>query len=342
MADETTKGNTWTRQITADGAFARQPTGFRAEIGSGPAALHPAEPGRYHLYVSLACPWAHRTLIVRALKGLEEVISVDVVHPHLTDKGWSFDTGFPGATGDTVAARRFLREAYLAADPRFNGIVTVPVLWDKRLGTIVNNESAEIIRLLNSGFQAWARHPEVDLCPAHLRSAIDETNAWVYADINNGVYRSGFAQSQPAHEAAVERLFAALDRAEAILMRQDFLCGDVLTEADIRLFVTLIRFDSVYHTHFKCNRRTVLQSQALTRHMAHIHRLPGVAATLDLDHIRHHYYGSHKHINPSGLIPKGPDVLAALAAFAASADKAGQPPTHPARDGDTPSSARPS
>lgn len=263
--------------------------------------------------MSLACPWAHRALIVRALKGLEEVISVDAVHPHLTDKGWSFDTGFQGATGDTIADRRFLREAYLAADPHFNGVVTVPVLWDKRLGTIVNNESAQIIRMLNSGFQDWARHPEVDLYPAPLRTAIDEVNAWVYADINNGVYRSGFARSHQAHEAAVERLFAALNRAEAILMRQDFLCGDALTEADIRLFVTLIRFDSVYHTHFKCNRKTVLQSRALTRYMADIHRLPGVAATLDLDHVRPHYYGSHKHINPSGLIPKGPDVLAALA-----------------------------
>ncbi|MEZ5740808.1 MAG: glutathione S-transferase C-terminal domain-containing protein [Burkholderiaceae bacterium] len=179
---------------------------------------------------------------MRALKGLEQVISVDVVHPHLTDQGWSFDTGFHGATGDTVAARQLLREAYPAADPLFKGVVTVPVLWDKRLGTIVNNESAEIIRMLNSGFQAWARHPELDLYPLRLRTAIDETNAWVYADINNGVYRSGFARSQQAHEAAVERLFAALDRAEAILMRQDFLCGDVLTEADIRLFVTLIRF----------------------------------------------------------------------------------------------------
>lgn len=313
MPAELPAGNTWTRQITADGAFARQPTGFRGEIGQGPEALHPAEPGRYHLYVSLACPWAHRTLIVRALKGLEQVVSVDVVHPHLTDQGWSFGTGFPGTTGDTVAQRQLLREAYLAANPRFDGVVTVPVLWDKKLGTIVNNESAEIIRMLNGSFQTWARHPDVDLYPAPLRTAIDETNAWVYADINNGVYRSGFARSQQAHEAAVERLFAALDRVEALLTRQDFLCGNVLTEADVRLFVTLIRFDAVYHTHFKCNRRTVLQSAPLTRYMADIHHLPGVAATVDLDHVRHHYYGSHKHINPSGLIPQGPDVLAALA-----------------------------
>lgn len=313
MSAQAPSGNTWTRQITADGAFARQPTGFRAEIGDEPDALHPAEPGRYHLYVSLACPWAHRTLIVRALKGLEQVVSVAVVHPLLTDKGWSFDIGFPGTTGDTVAARQLLREAYLAASPQFDGVVTVPVLWDKKLGTIVNNESAEIVRMLNGRFQAWARHPEVDLYPAPLRTAIDETNAWVYADINNGVYRSGFARSQQAHEAAVERLFTALERVEALLTRQDFLCGDVLTEADVRLFVTLIRFDAVYHTHFKCNRRTVLQSPALTRYMADIYRLPGVAATVDLDHVRHHYYGSHKHINPSGLIPRGPDVPVALA-----------------------------
>lgn len=313
MTAELPSGNTWTRQIAADGAFARQPTAFRGEIGQGPDALHPAEPGRYHLYVSLACPWAHRTLIVRALKGLEQVVSVDVVHPHLTDRGWSFDTGFPGTTGDTVAARPLLREAYLAANPQFDGVVTVPVLWDKKLGTIVNNESAEIIRMLNGSLQPWARRPEVDLYPSQLRSTIDETNAWIYADINNGVYRSGFARSQQAHETAVERLFAALDRVESLLMHQDFICGDVLTEADVRLFVTLIRFDAVYHTHFKCNRRTVLQAPALVRYMADIHRLPGVAATVDLDHVRHHYYGSHKHINPSGLIPQGPDVLAALA-----------------------------
>jgi len=236
MTAQAPSGNTWTRQITADGAFARQPTGFRTEIGDGPDALHPAEPGRYHLYDSLACPWAHRTLIVRALKGLEQVVSVDGEHPHLTDKGWSFDTDFRGATGDTVGARAL-----------------------------------------------------------------------------NGVYRSGFARSQQADDAAVERLFAALDRVEALLARQDFLCGDVLTEADVRLFVTLIRFDAVYHTHFKCNRRTVLQSPALVRYMADIHRLPGVAATVDLDHVWHHYDGSHRHINSSGLIPQGPDMLAALA-----------------------------
>lgn len=312
MADDLPSGNTWTRQIAPDGAFARQPTGFHAAIGQGPDAVHPAEPGRYHLYVSLACPWAHRTLIVRALKGLEHAITFDVVHPHLTANGWSFDTDFQGATGDTVGERTLLREAYLAADPLFKGVVTVPVLWDKRLGTIVNNESAEIIRMLNDSFQPWARQPDVDLYPTHLRTAIDETNAWVYSDINDGVYRSGFARSQQAHEAAVERLFAALDRVESILARQDFLCGDVLTEADVRLFVTLIRFDAVYHTHFKCNRRTVLQSSVLVRYMADIYGLPGVAATVDLDHVRHHYYGSHKHINPSGLIPRGPDVLAAL------------------------------
>lgn len=313
MREDLPSGNTWTQQIASDGTFARRPTSFHGAIGHGPDAAHPAEAGRYHLYVSLACPWAHRTLIVRALKGLEHVISVDVVHPYLSEIGWSFGTDFRGATGDTVESRKLLREVYLAANPEFKGVVTVPVLWDKHLGTIVNNESSEIIRMLNSGFQAWARHREVDLYPLHLQSAIDETNAWVYADINNGVYRSGFARSQEAHDAAADQFFAALDRVEDILTRKDFLCGDVLTEADVRLFVTLIRFDAVYHTHFKCNRKTVLQSPALMRYMANIHHQPGVAATLDLEHVRHHYYGSHKHINPSGLIPKGPDVLAALA-----------------------------
>jgi glutathionyl-hydroquinone reductase len=308
-------GNTWTKEIGEDGAFVRHPTNFHGRVVSkDPGALHPAEAGRYHLYVSLACPWAHRTLIVRALKGLEQVISVDVVHPYLTDSGWSFDTDFAGATGDSLGGHSHLQHVYRQASADYGGIITVPVLWDKKLGTIVNNESIEIIRMLNAEFQAFSSRPEVDLYPQALRSAIDETNAWVYPNINNGVYRSGFAQSQEAYDRAVNELFAALDRAEGILSSQAYLCGDTLTEADVRLFTTLIRFDAVYHTHFKCNRRLISQYPAMLRYMAGIYYLPGVAATVDLDHIRFHYYRSHRHINPTGIVPKGPDILQQLAA----------------------------
>lgn len=306
-------GNTWLKEIGDDGAFVRTPTSFHDRISHDPEARHAAQADRYHLYVSLACPWAHRTLIVRALKGLERVISVDVVHPHLTDKGWSFDPNFPGATGDRVGSHGFLQHVYHAARPDYTGLITVPVLWDKRLGTIVNNESSEIIRMLNDEFQAFATHPELDLYPASLRGAIDETNEWVYRYINNGVYRSGFAQSQQAYTRAVTELFDALDRVETILSRQDFLCGSVLTEADVRLFTTLIRFDAVYHTHFKCNRKLMVQYPHIHRLMARIYRMPGVAETVDLDHIRYHYYYSHRHINPTGIVPQGPDILRQLA-----------------------------
>lgn len=306
-------GNTWTREIGDDGSFVRHPTSFRGRVSSDPGALHAPEPGRYHLYVSLACPWAHRALIVRSLKGLEDVISVDVVHPYLTDRGWSFDTDFPGATGDRVGGHSHLQGLYRAADSRYDGVITVPVLWDKKLGTIVNNESSDIIRLFNSEFQSLCAHPEVDLYPQALRTAIDATHDWVYPSINNGVYRCGFARSQQAYDRAAGELFAALDRVEAILSGQAYLCGDALTEADVRLFTTLIRFDSVYHTHFKCNRKLISQYPAMHRYMAGIYALPGIAATVDLDHIRFHYYRSHRHINPSGIVPQGPDIARQMA-----------------------------
>ena len=312
MTHQTSSGNTWSTQVDASGAFARRPTTFRGAVSAASQTLQP-EAGRYHLYVSLACPWAHRTLIARAVKGLEAAISVDVVHPHLTERGWSFETDFPGTTGDSMGGRSMLRERYLESDAAFEGVVTVPVLWDRKLGSIVNNESGDILRMFNAEFQAFAKNPAIDLYPLALREQIDALNAWIYSDINDGVYRAGFARSQSAHDAAVSRLFGGLERVESLLERQRYLCGDVFTEADIRLFVTLIRFDPVYHTHFKCNRRSMLQSPGLLRYMADIYRLPGVAATVNLDHVRHHYYGSHKHINPSGLIPQGPDVLAALA-----------------------------
>ncbi|WP_151448813.1 glutathione S-transferase family protein [Lacisediminimonas profundi] len=307
-------GNTWTKEVSDDGAFVRTPTHFHGSVSRDATSKHAAESGRYHLYVSLACPWAHRTLIVRALKGLQDVISVDVVHPHLTDSGWSFATDFPGSTGDSLGMRSHLQQVYRQASPDYTGIITVPVLWDKKLGTIVNNESAEIIRMLNAEFQAFSTRPELDLYPEQLRAVIDDTNAWVYKSINNGVYRSGFAKSQGAHEQAVNELFDALDRVEGILSKQAFLCGDVLTEADVRLFTSLIRFDAVYHTHFKCNRKLISQYPSMLRFMATIHRLPGVAATVDLDQIRFHYYYSHRHINPTGIVPRGPDILQQLAA----------------------------
>lgn len=307
-------GNTWTRDIADDGSFTRRPTGFRGTVSADPDATHPSEAGRYHLYVSLACPWAHRTLIVRKLKGLEDAIAVHVVHPFLGEKGWSFDCDFPGATGDQLGGREYLQQLYDQSTPGYNGVVTVPVLWDKVLGTIVNNESSEILRMFNAEFQACARNPALDLYPVDKRAEIDEINAWVYPDINNGVYRSGFAQSQAAYDSAVNRVFAALDRAEAILSRQTYLCGDVLTEADVRLFVTLIRFDAVYHTHFKCNQQLIAQYPGLHRHTARLYQLPGVAETVNLDHIRYHYYASHPHINPTRIVPHGPDVIGQLLA----------------------------
>ncbi len=316
MDNVQTTGNTWSLEISKDGAFVRTPTQFHGALSDDPAAMHPAEPGRYHLYVSLACPWAHRTLIVRALLGLEDAISVDVVHPHLSDKGWSFATDFPGTTGDTIGGHGHLQQVYRAAAPDYSGRVTVPVLWDKKQRTIVNNESAEIIRMMNSAFRAFSTRPAPDLYPQALRSEIDAVNAWIYPSINNGVYRSGFAQSQQAHEQAVDELFDALDRAERLLATQDYLCGGVLTEADIRLFTTLIRFDAVYHTHFKCNRKQIAQYPALHRFMAHIYHLPGIADTVCLEQIRFHYYHSHRHINPTGIVPKGPDVLGQLDAIA--------------------------
>jgi glutathionyl-hydroquinone reductase len=327
MANSTDKtGNTWVKEIDVEGAFVRAPTDFHGRISGEAGALHPGEAGRYHLYVSLACPWAHRTLIVRALKGLESVISVDVVHPHLTDSGWSFDTDFALATGDRVNGHSHLKQVYGQARPDYAGIVTVPVLWDKTLGTIVNNESSEIIRFLNSEFQSLCTNPELDLYPPALRPVIDETNAWVYPNINNGVYRCGFARSQKAFDAAYSQLFAALDRVEAILSKQPFLCGNALSEADVRLFTTLIRFDAVYHTHFKCNRQLIAQYRAMHRYLAGIYGLPGMAATVNLEHIRHHYYGSHRHINPSGIVPAGPDVLGQL--LSVNAVVAGQASAH--------------
>jgi putative glutathione S-transferase len=265
-----------------------------------------AEPGRYHLYVSLACPWAHRTLIYRKLKKLEDVISVDVVHHYMGKDGWTF-VKEDGATGDSLFGSDYMHQIYTRADPTYSGRVTVPVLWDKQTGTIVSNESAEIIRMLNSAFDEWG-DATVDLSPAHLLPSIDAANERIYAAINNGVYRAGFATTKEAYEEAFDTLFAALDEVEERLGRSRYLVGDHLTEADIRLFTTLVRFDAVYYSHFKCNLRRIEDYPNLPNYVRDIYQLPGVAETVDMLHIKAHYFGSHATINPTGIVPKGPEL----------------------------------
>jgi putative glutathione S-transferase len=292
------------------GHFIRQETKFRNWVtpdGSpGPSGEggFEAAPGRYHLYVSLACPWAHRTIIMRKLKRLEDAISMSVVAFHLGSDGWTFDTS-QGSTADAVNRKSKLSEIYLQAEPRYTGRVTVPVLWDKERGTIVNNESAEIIRMLNAAFAAFSS-VDTDYYPAKLRDEIDRINARVYAAINNGVYRAGFATTQAAYEQAVTELFGALDEIEARLSKLRYLLGDQPTEADWRLFTTLVRFDAVYHGHFKCNLRRIVDYPNLWSYLRDLYQVPGVAETVSLEHIKRHYYGSHRHINPTGIVPVGP------------------------------------
>jgi putative glutathione S-transferase len=283
------------------------PDGRPGPSGEGGFA---AEPGRYHLYVSYACPWAHRTLIFRVLKGLEGIVSVSVVHPLMLSKGWEFGR-YPGATADEVNGSQRLREIYEIAEPDYSGIVTVPVLWDKQRRTIVNNESSEIIRMFNSAFDAWARRA-VDLYPEPLRAEIDAVNARVYETVNNGVYRAGFATTQRAYEAAFDALFDTLDYLEQRLSAQPYLAGDRMTEADWRLFTTLVRFDAVYYSHFKCNRRRLIDYANLWDYTRELFQHPGVAATVNMDHIKYHYYASHRSINPTGIVPKGPELDFAL------------------------------
>ncbi len=265
-----------------------------------------AEPGRYHLYVSLACPWAHRTLIFRKLKGLEDAISVSVVHWHMGDDGWEFREG-PGCTPDTANGARFLREVYVKAQPDYSGRVSVPVLWDKKRAAIVSNESSEIIRMFNAAFDTLGNAAS-DFYPQDLRAEIDEINARVYATVNNGVYRAGFATSQGAYEEAVDALFETLADLEDRLAVQRYLAGARLTEADWRLFTTLMRFDPVYVGHFKCNKRRLADHPNLWGFTRELYQMPGIAETVNLDHIKRHYYGSHESINPHRIVPKGPDI----------------------------------
>ena len=300
----------WLESELESGEFVRKDSQFRnwiTEDGSaGPSGVggFAAQSGRYHLYVSLACPWAHRTLMFRKLKGLEPHITVSVVHPHMGEAGWQFG-GYPGATADTVNGFEFLHQAYTLAQADYTGIVTVPVLWDKQQQTIVNNESSEIIRMFNSAFDRITGN-DADYYPAPLRSDIDAINQMVYDNVNNGVYRCGFARSQRVYDEAFDRLFASLDELEQRLASQRYLVGDRITEADWRLLPTLLRFDPVYYSHFKCNLRRIGDYPSLSGYLRDLYQTPGIAATFNLDHCKHHYYTSHEFLNPSRIVPKGP------------------------------------
>lgn len=293
-----------------DGRFRREQAQRRNWItpdgspGPGGTGGFAAEAGRYHLYVSLACPWAHRTLILRRLKGLEALIDVSVVGWLMGEHGWTFDPRY-GSTGDALDGFDYLHQRYTADDPAYTGRVTVPLLWDRKLGRIVNNESAEIIRMFNSAFDGLTGS-RLDFYPESLRGEIDALNARIYPNVNNGVYRAGFATTQAAYEEAFDRLFAELDALEALLGERRYLTGEYLTEADWRLFTTLVRFDAVYHGHFKCNLRRIVDYPNLSGWLRELYQWPGVAATVDFTHIKGHYYASHRTINPTGIVPKGP------------------------------------
>ncbi len=301
----------WYDTKSTGGHFKRSQSQFRNWItpdgkpgphGKGGFA---AEKDRYHLYVSLACPWAHRTLVMRTLKGLEKIIPVSAVHPLMLENGWTFGTDFPAATGDDLYHLHFAYEIYLRAQSDYTGRVTVPILWDKQQQTIVSNESADIIRMFNSAFDAQGAKAG-DYYPLAQREVIDEVNEWVYPQINNGVYKAGFATSQEAYDEAVNEVFTALDRAESILEKQRYLTGSRLTEADLRLWTTLVRFDPVYVTHFKCDRHRISDYPNLYGFLRDIYQMPGIAETVDFAHIRNHYYRSHATINPHGIISTGP------------------------------------
>ena len=299
----------WYDTSSTGGRFVRTDAQFRSWItadgsaGPGGETGFKAEAGRYRLYVSLACPWAHRTLIFRALKGLESMIPVYVVNPYMAENGWTFAPG-DGVVPDPEGAR-FMYEVYLRAQPEYSGRVTVPVLWDTERGTIVNNESAEIIRILNSAFDGVGAKPG-DYAPGDLLGEIDALNQHIYDTVNNGVYKAGFATDQAVYEEEVSKLFKSLDGLEERLASRRYLLGERITEADWRLFTTLLRFDPVYHGHFKCNLRRIADYQHLSGYVRELYQWPGVAATVNFDHIKQHYYLSHDTINPNGIVPLGP------------------------------------
>ncbi|WP_111643308.1 glutathione S-transferase family protein [Marinimicrobium alkaliphilum] len=304
----------WYDTEKTGGEFIREDAQFRDWVtpdgSAGPDGQkgHKAEAGRYHLYVSYACPWAHRTLIFRKLLGLEDAISVAVVHPHMLSKGWEFkkDDTF-GTDKDPLYGFDCMHQVYTKHDSQYSGRVTVPVLWDKQEEKIINNESAEIIRMLCTGFKDIAKNPK-NFYPETLKDKIDAINKTVYHNINNGVYRSGFATKQEKYAQAYRKLFGALDEVEGILGKQAFLTGDEITEADWRLFTTLVRFDAVYHGHFKCNRNRIEDYPNLSNYVRQLYQWPGVAETVHIDHIQHHYYYSHDTINPTRIVPEGPEL----------------------------------
>ncbi|XP_048438711.1 glutathionyl-hydroquinone reductase YqjG-like [Pyrus x bretschneideri] len=304
-------------EISQSGAFVRAPSVFRNFISRDPNSQFPAEPGRYHLYISYLCPWACRCLAYLKLKGLEKAISFTSVQPKWertkeSDEhmGWVFpasDTEVAGAEPDPLNGAKTIRELYELASTHYTGKHTVPVLWDKKLKTIVNNESSEIIRMFNTEFNDIAEKAYLDLCPPHLQSQIDQTNEWIYDKINNGVYKCGFARKQEPYDEAVKELFEALDKCEEILSKQRYLCGNTLSEADIRLFVTLIRFDEAYAVNFKCNKKLLREYPNLFNYTKDIFQVPGVSSTVNIDHIKQGYY-SIAAINPFGIIPIGPNI----------------------------------
>ncbi|NQP58816.1 glutathione S-transferase family protein [Streptococcus suis] len=302
----------WYDTKSTGGKFVRTVTQFRNWITpdgqAGPTGKggFKAESGRYHLYISLACPWASRTLIMRKLKGLEDHISLSIVHPLMLENGWTFADG-PGVIKDFLFNSDYLYQVYLKADPNYTGRVTVPVLWDKETNTIVNNESAEIMRMFNTAFNDITGNYE-DFYPEHLQTEIDAMNDFVYPNINNGVYKAGFSTNQTVYEKEVKNLFAALDKLEEHLADKDYLVGNQLTEADIRLFTTLVRFDAVYFGHFKCNIKALVDYPNLWDYTKRLYNHDGIAETVNFDHIKQHYYGSHKTINPTGIVPVGPDL----------------------------------
>ena len=305
MTDTSMMQGQFPNEQTIDGQYDRQEDAFRDWVTDDGNSRYPAKKGRYHLYVSWACPWAHRTIIVRSLKRLENVVGMTVVDPIRDNRGWAFRNG-PGHTTDPVNGFQFLREAYIVTDPHFQSRVTVPVLWDSEAKRIVSNSDDDIMRMFNQVFHQFTDSP-IDLYPEDLRPEIDQLNAFIYENINNGVYRAGFATSQFAYEQAVKKLFDALDQMENRLSTQRYLLGTRIVESDWRFFVTLIRFDAVYHGHFKCNIRRIVDYPHLFGYLKDLYQQEGIADTVNFDHIKRHYYTTHDDINPTGIVPLGPE-----------------------------------
>jgi putative glutathione S-transferase len=301
----------WTKGSVSNndegGSFKRLASVFRHNISEDNDTYIP-ETNRYHLYVSYACPWAHRTLIFRKLKKLESHISVDYIHPDMLDMGWSFETNFPETTGDTLHNKKYAHEIYQISDKTVSTKATVPILWDKKTNTIVNNESSEIIRIMNQSFNNITKNYD-DYYPVNLRTEIDHINDIIYKNINNGVYKTGFSRTQNSYDEAVQKLFSSLDMIEEKLENQDYLMGSVLTEADIRFVPTLLRFDSVYYLHFKCNLKKITEYKNISLYLKKLFANDAISSTTNFEHIKRHYYFSHEHINPNRIIPIGPEIL---------------------------------